>query len=391
MFLLITLCLPALFILGITISPQWPLSTGRACDRKLSRTKLWRFSWISFIISALISGGLYGISHHALMDREVWHFKNVKVVHQEEWTTDETRTRRVYSYTDSKGNAHYRTETYHVTEHHGPYWDAIDERGCEHTIDPGTYSRWAKIWNNQRQSGVHKGSSTGFDHAMTGRIFECNWTKDFERIYAYSEIHTYENRVRHSNSVFKGKEPTKELEAQYPRPAEVGNTSSVIGYNTSTSIIDAESIDQVNAQLGPKYLVHSILVVLNKNAVRSQVDDILTAWHNVNKNELVTFICLDGKKVKWCEVHSWMDNTTIHASIRDALMEGDFSTKKYVNILMLEIPKHWFKKDFRDFNYLEVEISSGWKITALILVILAMVALFFLIENTVELDHMYYY
>ena len=387
MFLLIALCLPAVIILGIILSPIWPLSTDSYYSKRLSIKKLWIFSLASFIVSGVVCAILYWSAYAKLMDREVWHFKIMSICHQEEWTTEESYTVTIDDgdTTDSEGHTHHHshTETRYRTNHHGPYWTAQDERGIDHNINPHEYTSWAKIWSNEKQTGIHKGSSAGGDRSITGRIFGCKWTRDFDKIYPYSEINFYENKVRHCSSVFKGKEPTKELEAKYPRPAEIGNTSSVIGYSASLPTIDVQMIDRVNAHLGPKYLVHSILVILNKNADRSQVDDILTAWRNVNKNELVTFICLDGKTVKWCEVHSWMDNTTIHAAIRDVMIDGDFSAKKYADTLMLEIPKHWFKKNFHDFDYLKVEISPGWKIAAVSIILLAMVCLYFLIDNMI--------
>jgi hypothetical protein len=379
-FIIILLLIPAVAIVAIAISPLWPLTTGNSYGRQSSRSKLLKYSLSAYVAAILVSGGLYLVAENALMDKEVWHYKITKINHEEEWTTKETRTRQVACGTDSKGHTKYRTETYHVTEHHGPFWNSFDERGTSHSISSVEYDKWVKIWANQHQAGVHQGSSAGFDSSITGRIFESDWTKDFDRIYPYNEIHRYENRIRHCSSVFKLKEPTKEQEAQYQRPAENENASSILSYGATVASGDFDLSNRVNAELGPKYLVHTILVLFGKDADRSKVDDVLNAWRGVNKNELVTFVCLDGKTVKWCEVHSWMDDTTIHADIRDAMMSGDFSTKKYADLLMKEVPKHWFKKNFHDFDYLQIEIAWGWKLGAFIFEVLIMIGLYFLIE-----------
>jgi hypothetical protein len=382
--------LPAVAIAAIAISPLWPLTTDKSYARQYSRNKLLIYSISAFAAASIVAVGLHFIARNSVMEKEVWHFKITKITHEEEWTEDVTYTVQVYDGSDSKGNAHYHTEIRHRTDHFGPYWKSIDERGNEHNIDSSTYGKWQKIWNNQHQTGIHKGSSAGFADAITGRIFECDWTKDFDRIYPYDEIHRYENKVRHSNSVFKLKEPTKEQEALYPPPAENGNTDSVLNYGAVASG-DFDLANKANAELGSTHLIHTILVLFNKDADRSKVDDVLNAWRGVNKNELVTFVCLDGKTVKWCEVHSWMDDTTIHANIRDAMMSGDFSMKKYTDILRKEVPKHWFKKSFRDFDYLQIEIPWGWKLGAFILDVFLMVGLFFLVETLVEKPYNFRY
>jgi len=354
-------------------------------DQYLARKKLLIFSLASFVMSACVSGALYGFAAMSIMDKEVWHFKIFTIRHEEEWTTHETRTE---TYTTGSGKHQTtHTKTVHYTENHGPYWTAIDERSSEHRIDSSEYDKWSKVWGNQLQTGVHKGSSAGWDRSITGKIFECKWTRDFERIYPWDEIHHYKNKVRHCSSVLKYREPTKELEKLYPRPAESGDCSPVLCYGASLGAADIQRLRQVNAELGPKYLVHTLLVLFGKDADRSKIDDILSAWRSVNKNELVTFLALDGgSTVRWCEVQSWMDDTTIHATLRDALVAEPFTARRYSDLLMQYVPKQWKKKNFHDFDYLRVEIPIGWKVIAILVVIGGLVGIFVVVDQKVTLS-----
>jgi hypothetical protein len=126
-----------------------------------------------------------------------------------------------------------------------------------------------------------------------------------------------------------------------------------------------------------------MLVLLGKDAGRGAVTDILTAWQGPNKNELVTFVSLDGQTVRWVEVHSWMDNTTLHATLRDALMGQPFTAKRYGELLRQHVPTLWQRKHFTPINaYLHVDISAGWIWLAVILSVICGVATYFLIEKT---------
>ena len=113
------------------------------------------------------------------------------------------------------------------------------------------------------------------------------------------------------------------------------------------------------------------------------INDVLSAWQGVNKNELVTFIGIDKitKKMSWIKVESWMDNTQIHGFISDALLEKDFNSKILSDALIKHVPKYWIKKDFRDFDYLSISISLWVVVGVIIFQIIANVIMFYVIDK----------
>jgi hypothetical protein len=384
MFIAIPLLLPLVAVIAILVSPLWCITIGSPFERQTNKKRLLIFFFSSLAFSAIISVILWNCGTAKIWDKEVWNYKIVNVRHEERWTEEETRTRQVACGTDKDGNTEYRTETYHVTETYGPYWKATDEYGNEHGIGESVYQNWKKIWADEKKTGEHKGSSAGFDTAITGGIFECDWTKDFDRIFPWSDIHTYKNKVRYSDSVLKYKEPTKELVKKYPRPADLSNTSPVLSYGKTFPVQDIELLHRTNAELGPRYRAHPILVAFGADTKRDVVDDVLSAWRGPNKNELVTFAAFKGDEIVWCEVHSWMDNTTIHATLRDELISGKFTAKRYSDLLLKYVPKQWRKKDFRDFDYIRVEIHWGWKVGSLLASIAGLLGLFLLIDRVIS-------
>jgi hypothetical protein len=387
MFVLIPICISLIVTLVIFLSPVWPVTKDiewREREQNIKKTIVFLVATVT--LTSFISLLMWGCGTAKVWDYEVWNYKIVKVTHEERWSVEESRTREVPDGTDKDGNTTYRTETYYVTEYYGPYWKAIDEYGSANSIDAATYQHWIRVWANEKKIGEHRGSAAGFDTPITGGIFDANWTVDFARIYPWSAIRRYKNKVRYSHSVLKLQEPTKALLKQYPRPADQGNPTPVLAYG-GKSFDDAEIdlLRRTNAEMGPKWLVHSILVTFAGDVSRAVVDDILIAWQNPNKNELVTFIAIGASnQVKWCEVHSWMDNTTIHAVLRDELMLQPFTVKGYSDLLLKHCPKLWHKKSFKDFDYLRVEVNYGWKVASLILSIIAVIGAFFVIEANVD-------
>jgi hypothetical protein len=159
------------------------------------------------------------------------------------------------------------------------------------------------------------------------------------------------------------------------------NIMPVLSYGKSFSGDDIDLLRRTSAQLGPRYLVHPILVAFGPDTSRAVVDDVLSAWRGPNKNELVTFAAFRGNEVLWCEVHSWMDDTTIHATLRDEIMADKFSAKRYSDLLLKYVPKQWRKKSFKDFDYLRVEIHWGWGVGAILVSIAGILGLFLLVDR----------
>jgi len=306
-------------------------------------------------------------------------------MHEERWTEEEMRTRQVACGTDSDGNTIYRTEVYYVTEPYGPYWTKYDEYGKGRRIDQSEYNHWAKLWNNQKKTGIHKGSAAGWDTAITGNIFGCNWPGQFENIYPHSEIHSYINKARVSKNVLiKLPKPTEEQKAKYPRPVDLGNTDPIVSYD-GYSISKAEQMlmKRSNAFLGKNYEIHAMIVLLNASDGRNAVMEVLTAWEGTNKNELVMFVGLDKeKKIAWCDVKSWLDigDTTVNAMWRDSAMANTFNVDQIAAKLREIVPKHWSRPQAETIDYMQVDVHWGWGVSAFLVTIGITVGMFFLVE-----------
>lgn len=406
MFWWIPAIIPLLACVIILFSPLWPVAAwqGERSLRHIEHNlkKFGVYFLINLVVCLAVAGIMWAGAGAKTQFKEVWNFQVVGIKHEMEWTERERRSRQVACGTEtyytgsgrdrrSHTRTKYRTEHYYVTEHYGPYWKARNEYGSECRISKSEYDYWKSVWNNESQTGMHRGSSAGWDRKIDGPIFACSWPWTFETIYPDTSVHSYENKIRVSNSVLKFGQPTKEQLAMYPRPVDVGNTSPFVNYGVALSGDDTLYLSRVNASLGIKKQIHAILVLFNEKQERSVVEDVLSAWGGPNKNELVTFMSLEGGNIRWVEVHSWMDNTTLHATLRDELAGTKFSARRYGGLLMQYVPSLWLRKDFTEINeYLKVDISPWWMISGIILSLMFCVGSFFLVEKNMGIDDWYY-
>ncbi|NJL70561.1 MAG: hypothetical protein HC888_02555 [Candidatus Competibacteraceae bacterium] len=193
-------------------------------------------------------------------------------------------------------------------------------------------------------------------------MYKARWTGAFETIYPFAERHTYENRIRVSDSVFNFGTPDPKIVEAFPRPTDTNDYSPIKGFGIEVGhwdMSDQMLMRRTNALLAPTHEVSNFVYLFN---AREYSDDIAgqinTAWKGPNKNELVAFIGLDPatKKVEWASVTSWCDDTTVHAVMRQRLFDmGTYSPEAVASIIREVVPKHWKRKQFADFAYIEID------------------------------------
>ena len=397
--------LPLAGALLILVLPCWPIcrAQGATSDQQIQQ------NWVRFgvylavnllaclVFSLVAWQGAVSKQYFS----EVWDQQVTTIRWEQPWTTKDYHTRQVpcghhTEYTGSGKNRRshtvtdYRTEVYYTTGHHGPYWYATDEYGAERRIDQPTYNAWRQRWGSEHQTGIHRGDSAGwFEHSVDGPILSCAWPGTLLTIWPEPTVHQYVNKIRVSNSVLNYGTPTPAEVTLWSRPVDSGNLGPVQIYGQSLKLTADQLLylGQVNACLGRRYEVHPILCCFGPKVDRSVVEPIMRAWQGPNKNELLTFCSLDGSTVRWVEVRSWLDNTTLHATLRDQLIAGPFSPERYAELLLTSVPTLWHRKHFTPLNqYLQVRVSPGWLWLALGGSLLCGIISFIVISLTIKED-----
>lgn len=363
-----------------------------------------KFLWILFGSSLFISSlCCIGIPLAAANSKsyfnEIWSCKNLKVQYYEDWDERVSCRHPIYKteyyyeneYDSAKGKyirvrksrevlVGYR-HSYDV-DYHSEYYTVVDEYGTSLKIDKNTYNSWVNIWGNSKFVELNRKF-----HENDGNMHESTWTGDFDKIYPKTSIHTYENRVRASDSVFNHQKPTKELLDKYKRPSDT-DMIPILYYGLNPNDLEIWRLKQLNAELGVNKKIYIIVLFFNAEQYNNQeIENVKSAWGGPNKNELV--ICIGRKsndEIVWCDVFSWMDDTTGHAKIRQKVLEDKiFKLETFIINIRDNVNKYWIKKDFREFSYLTIESPMWSKVLSVILSLVLSCGLGVLIRS-IEVD-----
>ncbi len=357
--------------------------------------RTWIYLPCCMVLCSLLTWGICGGAKYGKASfSEVWHFKNIAVSYYEDWNErvhcrhpkykTQTHTRIVngksqtYTVTVQDGWQHAYDVDYHPED-----WTSTDERGIQHSISKKTYNEWKSLWNNSQFVDLHRNY-----HTNDGDKYESKWDHEFDHIYCYNEFHSYQNRVRASDhSVFKFEKPTPELLEKYPRPVDGGNANAILYYGIQPAYLELERFNRLNSVLGPIYEVHVLIMLFDATQYGAEeVQRVKSAWEGPNKNEFVICVGLDKThKVVWCEPFSWMSDTTLHAKMRQALLDlPQFSYEKmFVHVRDL-VPRYWKRRDFDEFDYLTVDTPTWAVIVAVVINFLVSVGGLFLIHKYLE-------
>lgn len=111
-------------------------------------------------------------------------------------------------------------------------------------------------------------------------------------------------------------------------------------------------------------------------------------WQGGNKNEFVVCLGVKNNTVIWCNPFSWSDEPMLEVKTRDYFIKHPYiNFKDYAEWLDTQIDKNWHRKEFNDFNYLSIELSIGWYITILIIILCYNVGIsYWVITNEFTLD-----
>lgn len=366
------ICIPLLGLAFLLFKVGWKVKP--IDDRK----RVGLFLAVTLIPGVGIATLLYVGGTSKANFNEVWNYKGNEVRYYEDWNERVSCRHpkyctRTVSSTDSKGRSTSRTETYQCgwqhlydVDYHPEHWTVLNEYGRQERITKPKYHKWVGIFTEGKQTFKDLNRSY---HTDDGDMYYSTWPGQFERMMPLHTVKSYKNKVRVSHSTFNYPEPTEELAAKYPRPADEGNTNPIISYGPSVSGVDQLLMRRINAKWGSRKQIHCMIILFHGESV-GIVSEVLSAWNGPNKNELAVFVGLDKDtgKVSWTDVHSWMDDTTIHARVRsDVASMGEWNVSKMAGILDAAIPEQWNRKEFADFNYIKIPISMGWFLTNFLL------------------------
>ncbi len=335
-----------------------------------------KFNLVVLFVPTLIVGIVMLIMNLAMIsnntdDVEYLSYYYTKIYHEDKWNERVwvTKTRTVI---DNKGNTH--TETYKVreTRTHPEKWYGYLNNGSELSLTPNEYYNIRKRWNvPEHFIDKHRDYYT-----IDGDAQEYIWDNNNETIKTYVKKHHYTNKVIGTETAFKFNEITQE-EAKtlglydYPNIDNNDEQDPIIGYKKFISFNDIKQIKLYNALNGYKKQI-GVYVLIYPNSSSSIVEDQRSYWQGGNKNEFVICVGIDSltNKIQWSQCFSWLDDITMEVECRNFINSQDKLNITVLNNWLEKNSNLWKRKEFSDFNYLNVSLTDSQEITILWTVII---------------------
>lgn len=320
----------------------------------------------SLVFSLLIK--LCMVSYNA-SDTEYLGGYVTKIVYYEEW--DEmvlrTKTRQV---PDGKGGT--RTQTYTVLERefHPERWVYINnEDNFEHSISKELYN---KIKFRLNSPAVFKDMKRNY-HRIDGDAYVTMYDGSIEHLYDITRAHKYKNKIQasQSNTIFKMLDIDKEMADslnlyEYPEITDLAQ-NPILGRNVSKE--ELQIFRYINAMKGKKNEFRTYVLFFNYDEFdKSELQK--SYWQNGNKNEFIVCLGMKGDSVAWTNSFSWCDMPKLEVKTRNYFINNPkLDLKEYGAWLNNNIDENWVRKEFDDFNYIDIELSTGQYIALFFLTI----------------------
>ena len=327
----------------------------------------------------------YSFVYISSLDKEYLSDLVSKITYYEDWdeTVMVTHTRTV-----SCGKGKTRTETYVVPERRYHPKRYVYETVTGETNDVSE-DEYKLICYKLNMPAVFKDMHRSY-RSKDGDAYVTSWNRTRENSYPVTWTHLYQNKVKASSySIFKygnmSEEKIKENKLfDYP---EIKNNDQnpILGFNATDTDIDA--VRYLNGYRGPKNQIHVFILCFNNPSL--EVAEMQKAyWQGGNKNEFVVCLGVKNNTVIWCNPFSWSDEPMLEVKTRDYFIKHpDINFKDYAEWLDTQIDKNWHRKEFNDFNYLSIELSIGWYIAILIIILCYNVGIsYWVITNEFTLD-----
>lgn len=329
------------------------------------RITLWEL-FIPTVSTLLVVLGLKtAMLHSNTSDTEWLSWTIVEARYDEEWNEwiHKTCSRRYPCGSDSKGHTRWCTSYYDCSycENHPAKWYLVDTRGHEWSVSEKEWQEWVKLFGNKSFVDMERHYYT-----KDGDRWTSKWPKTFKTARAVHTEEQYENRIQASRSKWSFPDvDTLKIRQyglyQYKSVNQYGQFWPIYSKDWPFWQEDQEKFDRINALYGQLKQIECLLLVYKDKPIEASWWQ-QCLWQGGNKNELVITVGLNKYgKIDWCKVWSWSDKSECAIHIQSLILSNK---GKKIDIEELStkiapiIGKEWIRKDFSDFDFLEVQLSQ---------------------------------
>jgi hypothetical protein len=341
-----------------------------------------QLAWWEFFIPIIAALGMIGIGKalgnwSATRDQEYWGGWVVEAYYYEPWDEEVSCRHPIYATeTYSCGPKGEDTCTREVlvgyqhaydVDDHPAYWWMVDSNNEGYYISDTLYTKLVNQFGNKTFKNLYHVNV----HSYDGNAYYTKFNGNFDAIEPTTKIHSYVNKIKASDSIFKFPDVNKKKTFVYDYPdVDEYYCKSVLA---PIHIAGQEQIDKINAALGASKKVRIWILVYPGKTIQSAFDQ-RNYWKGSNKNELVICVGVDNMKdqnVLWANVFSWSKSETLKVELRDKLIGNKLDLKDFSQYLYTEVKDKWVKRNWHDFDYLTVKVPTWAMILIYTLTILS--------------------
>lgn len=304
--------------------------------------------FVYVLISLIVTLSLYAIFMDTKVNtKEIWSGKIISIHHIEEYDKRVTTT-----HTDSKGKKYATSHTVHHSAEN--YIETTDGGKIKvyHSLD----------------------GKTRFNDKFP------NTNAELEKFYPINtptaSIHTYQNKVKSSYSIYKHKNINLKEYKDLPKyPKSIKNYIQIDRFlgdiNNKDKVI--QKLNEVNSNLNTKEKNKQVnLIFVNlKDKPENYGFALQDYWEGGNKNDFVVCFSSSGNKINWVYPFSWADSEKsekLKIDIREYMLKislnNDFT--KVIDDIGKMVEENFERKEFANFNYLNVKTPT-WLYTIIII------------------------
>lgn len=267
-------------------------------------------------------------------------------------------------------------------QYHPEEYKQLLSDGCEYSISKKEYLRLKGIWNTET---VFVNMNRHY-FTNDGDMYKNKYDGVKMHVKTVSFQHSYDNKVKASYSIFgfknidKKEATTKQL-FEYPKlysnndgagwGSGTDEQNPILGHKTSNETLKRWQF--INAYYGPRNQFRTYVLVF-KNKPLSIVKDQQSYWQGGNKNEMILCIGIDStnNNIKWVDAFSWCDKPTFEVNFKEFMRnQKTLNLDSVSNWVEIGIHNgYWKRKNFKDFDYISVELSNTQLVWLFIIIML---------------------
>lgn len=336
--------------------------------RMHSRQALWWELLIPLGVGIiLIAASRYFALYLHTLHEEYWTGYAVRAEYYEEWVEEVHHSEDIK---DSDGNV-IGTRTWTTYDTHPPEWYLIDNNDIKLGIDRSTYRALQNRWGNRHFEDVWR-----LNEHRDGDMYYTDYTGREEDMEVATTIHWYQNRIPVSNSPYRFPDVPKDVVKRYQLvsyPRVNGyDCPMILGASFPGKALADRDLAIINAKLGKSREV-KIWVVLFRGQTQEAALKQQALWQGANMNEFVLCIGVDPEhRIEWAYAFSWTKVEELKVTARQHVQEQvgqPLDLREVVSWLGNEVNAKWIRRDFSEFNYLQVALPT-WAYFVIYLVVI---------------------